>query len=252
MTVILRTHGGLGNQLFQILFARLFASTKQQTYREIHDARYTHNFTRSVEIEHGGSPALRRQRLISRLRIPKILSRTRLCSTEIIALLGDAYLDGYFQAVSDYAAFPDALIAQEIARLRLELGITPRTSASETKLYHIRLGDFFNERENAVDHAISRVAQLDAGSTIITNQEDIFREARVAGHLDSKGCKLHPTGDFLPEDVIRFMGQFGTIYTNNSTLALWASILGNCRTTFDDERLSALHRRLFEAANQAP
>lgn len=237
--------------MFQILFARLFAGMKQQCYREIHDARYAHKFARSTQIEHNGSPALGRQRLISRLRIPKILAKSRLYPTEMASVFGDVYLDGYFQAASDYDAFPDSLLAQEIARMRLELDIKPQTPGNATKLYHIRLGDFFDEREKALAHAIARVEELDAGSTIITNQEELFSDARVMQHLDAKRCRLHPTGDFSPEDVIRLMSQFGNISTNNSTLALWASVLGNCHTTFEDERLSALHQRMFKAANPA-
>jgi hypothetical protein len=45
------------------------------------------------------------------------------------------------------------------------------------------------------------------------------------------------------------MSTHGRIVTNNSTLALWASVLGNCRTEFDDPRLAAVHDRLFNAAN---
>jgi hypothetical protein len=249
VAVILRTHGGLGNQLFQILYARLYSGAIAQPYFEIHDENYAHKFSRSVEIADNGSPTRLRQRLISTARFPKLRTKSRFCPTEKVRILGDVYLDGYFQDFKDYQAFPDAMIAQEVARFRIELKINPQASSNAEKLYHLRLGDFFDDRKKAVEHAITRMETFDANCTIITNQEDIFEDERIADYLKSRGCHLHSTRDFAPEDVIRLMSRFGSIYTNNSTLALWASVLGNSITTFDDKRLSALHMRMFNAVN---
>lgn len=251
MTAILRTHGGLGNQLFQIFFARLFARAQQQPCAEIHDANYQHSFARSAEIANAGAPTSAVQRFISRLRIPKILSRIGIYPIEKAYILGDVYLDGYFQKAEDFQAFSDDMIASEVATLRSELQIQPQTSPDSRTLYHIRLGDFFDDPEQALGHAILRVEQLQANSTIITNQEDIFADDRVKQRLQSKGCQLHITKEYTPEGVIRLMSSYGNIVTNNSTLALWASILGNCQTTFDEPRLAAVHRYLFKAANPA-
>lgn len=251
MTIILRTHGGLGNQLFQILFARLFARAERQPCAEIHDANYRHGFARSAEIAAIGGPASATQRVVSWLRIPKILSRAGIYPTDKVNILGDIYLDGYFQKAEDFLAFPDDMIAFEVSTLRSELQIQPQMVPDDRTLYHIRLGDFFDDREQALGHAIQRVERLQANSAIITNQEDIFADDRMKKHLQARGCRLHITKHYSSEDVIRLMSGYGHIVTNNSTLALWASILGNCQTTFDEPRLAAVHEYLFKAANPA-
>jgi hypothetical protein len=43
MTAILRTHGGLGNQLFQVLYGRLFAEQFRLDLVEVHDISYNHH-----------------------------------------------------------------------------------------------------------------------------------------------------------------------------------------------------------------
>src|SRR6218665_1376854 len=174
MTVVLRTHGGLGNQLFQIFFARLCAKAGNIEYVELHDANYEHHFARSTELWPAPAVPTKLQRIISNLRIPKILSRLKLRKGEAITVFGDRFLDGYFQQESDFSVFPDELIASQITQLRAELGIKPVAATNKRTLYHIRLGDFFNDEQAAMAHAIERVSQLQPNSTIITNQEALF------------------------------------------------------------------------------
>ena len=72
MNVVVRTHGGLGNQLFQLLYGRLLAERHRATLYELHDIRYEHAFARSREL--AGRPAPPPPaRPISSLRLPKIL-----------------------------------------------------------------------------------------------------------------------------------------------------------------------------------
>lgn len=249
MAVVVRTHGGLGNQLFQILFARLCAKTRHTGYAELHDLNYAHGFTRSVELAPAPLRASALQQWVSRLRIPKVLLRARLRRTEQISLLGNLFLDGYFQQAADFAGFSDEMLAAEIERIRHELRIKPEAATDARTLYHIRLGDFFNDRAAALAHALERVEGLSPNATLITNQEELFLDERVQERMRAKQCRLHGTADYSSEDVIRLMSTHGRIVTNNSTLALWASVLGNCRTEFDDPRLAGVHARLFKAAN---
>jgi hypothetical protein len=249
MAVVVRTHGGLGNQLFQILFARLSAGIRHTGYAELHDLNYVHGFKRSTELVSAPLYATGVQRWISGLRIPKLLLRTRLWRTEQVALLGSIYLDGYFQREADFQRFTDAQIATEVHRLRRELRIEPNGGGDNRTLYHIRLGDFFDDAVAAVAHTLKRVDDLAPNATVITNQEELFQNAQVQQRMKAKECRLHGTADYASEDVIRLMSTHGRIVTNNSTLALWASVLGNCRTEFDDPRLAAVHDRLFKAAN---
>lgn len=248
MTVVVRTHGGLGNQIFQIFFARLYAQTLDTDYAELHDTNYKHKFDRSLEIHPAPAAITKRQHLISDLRIPKLLLRLHLRETEKITVFSDTFLDGYFQGASDYKSFPDALIEAQIRGLRKELNIRCSDSNQST-LYHIRLGDFFTNHQDAKAHALNRIEELKPESTIISNQEEIFLEDFVQDKLRGKGCMLHSTAGYTSEDVLRLMSKYGRIVTNNSTLALWASVLGSCHTEFSDSRLAAVHDRFFRLVN---
>jgi hypothetical protein len=247
--VVVRTHGGLGNQLFQVFYARLLAAARQVDYVEIHDANYPHKFQRSPALSAPSGRADPVQAAVSSARIPKVLQRLGCGQSEVFGLFSDRYADGYFQRTDQYLAFPPAAIRAEIDRMRSELGIEPEAAKDTRHLYHLRLGDFFNDPEKALDHACERVKDLVPGSVIITNQEDIFQEPRISQALVDACCTLQPSGDFSAEQVIRLMAGFAVIVTNDSTLAFWASVLGNCQTAFQNARLAELHEFLFKIAN---
>lgn len=246
MAVVVRTHGGLGNQLFQIFYARLCASARGVGYAELHDTRYAHGFTRSTELHPAPLTATLFQRWISAMRLPKLALRAGLISGEAVTFAGNAYLDGYFQREGDYTAFDADAVRREIAHLRDELRVDPEQPAVGPCLYHVRLGDFFGDRQSALDHAIERVGTLARNSVVITNQEDIFADAVVARSMAEKGCALIGTDGFSAENVIRLMSGYAEIVTNDSTLALWASVLGRRKTSFTDRRLSELHGFLMQ------
>lgn len=245
MKVIVRTHGGLGNQLFQVLAARLWARELRTEWVEFFDDHYGHRLQRSGEL--GSAPGVGswQQRVISSSRLPKVLYRLKLRGTEMATLLGDLYLDGYFQKVSDFARFSDAQVGAELQALRRELKVG-RDGRRSGVLYHLRLGDFFPTRDAARAHALETIGGLQEGSTIITNQEDILREGPVQERLLSKRCVLLGTAGSSSEELLRLMSRYERIVTNNSTLAFWASVLGRAVTEFSYDVLAASHARLFK------
>ncbi|MGK6323002.1 hypothetical protein ACMGDM_07930 [Sphingomonas sp. DT-51] len=249
MTVIVRTHGGLGNQLFQILYGRLTATQIDTRYGEIHDRNYAHRFERSAAIPLPDYRCSPWQRAISRARLPKVLRRLRLRSGESLSLFGSTYLDGYFQDIAGYRRFTVAAIAEQIGRLGRELEVERHTVLPASTIYHLRLGDFFNDRRAALAHLLDRLDGLDTGVTVITNQEDLFELEEVRNRMAGKGCRLQSTAEHSAEDVIRLMSTYGTIVTNDSTLALWASLLSGARTEFANNRLAQLHQFLYAAAH---
>ncbi len=251
MTVIVRTHGGLGNQLFQIFYARLLSGAAGTDYAERHDLNYEHHFARSDVVPSPPKRCTPVQRAISRTRLPKLLGRSGLSRGERITIGRDIYLDGYFQDAADYAGFGDPVIAAGVERFRSELSIARQSGDNPRTLYHIRLGDFFDDAQAALTHAQERVAALTPGSTVITNQEELFQSAPIRFAMEARNCRIIPSADLAAEDVLRLMATYGTIVTNDSTLALWASVLGNARTSFRLPRLAALHARLFAVANPA-
>ena len=241
MAVVVRTHGGLGNQLFQIFYARLLAVGRAQNYTEIHDANYAHAFPRSSELRAAPVSANWWQKAISAARVPKILRTLGISSSGKFDVAGYCFLDGYFQFAEDYENFSESAVKEQVDSFRLELGIHVAAATIGSALYHIRLGDFFNDTDSAIAHANERVQVLSDGSFIITNQEEIFKEVPIARSLNEKGCKILSTQGFSAEEVLRVMVQFEEIISNDSTLAFWASVLGGRKATFESQRLNRLH-----------
>lgn len=236
MKAVLRTHGGLGNQIFQVLFARLYAADSNASLCEIHDARYKHRFARSTELGESSVCLSHLQQFVSFCRLPKILHRVGLSAHEKTSLFGTVYLDGYFQSVRHYESFSSENVAEQLIHIRDELKITNENK--QGLLVHLRLGDFFRSIDAARLHAITHLRDLKPGSTIITNQENLLAEPELQSMLDNIGCVVQSTEGFSPEKVLRFMSQFEQIVANDSTLTFWASVLGGCKVEFTNPTLN--------------
>lgn len=235
MVVILRTHGGLGNQLFQVLYGRLYAEKFSLDMVEIHDIRYKHAFPRCTALRQATkSPALH-QILLSSIRLPKVLHRLTGSPERAIRLFDAVYLDGYFQVAGCYAIFKFEAIKRHLRILASELSIQP--AHIDHCLVHLRVGDFFKSRSDAIDHVLQRLSTVDPNSSIITNDEELLAESPIAELLAVKNCTLISTAGFLAEDVLRLMASYRQIDANDSTLVFWASVLGGCHTGMRDTSL---------------
>ena len=102
MSVIVRTHGGYGNQIFQVFYARLYAEQYSKELREIYDGAYYHGFLRSSELYQAPEPT-KFECFISSLRVPKLLQKTRINFVRPFRFCGSVYLDSYFQTVTSYS-----------------------------------------------------------------------------------------------------------------------------------------------------
>lgn len=241
MNVVVRTHGGLGNQIFQLLYARLYARTRNATLCELHDLRYQHAFARSDELSRASSPGLL-ARLVSFLRLPKIATRLKL-RREAVGLFHTIYLDGYFQRVADYAEFDDGLLKQELDRLRVELGVA--SVLTRTTGMHLRLGDFFATEAAVLAHLDKRLKSVGAGAGIITNEEHRLASPAAAKALKEMGAHIVPTGDMKAEQVLRTLASFSRVDGNDSTLLFWASVLSGMECEFSTPELRALRSRFL-------
>lgn len=241
--VVVRTHGGLGNQIFQILYARLYSSRAGAILSEVHDIRYDHGFERSSEIACAPPPSAP-LRAISALRLPKVLTRLRR-RRDAITLLGVTYLDGYFQQVSDYAHFDDASLRRELIRLREELQIPDRPTHAYGM--HLRLGDFFASDAAVTAHLNERLAQLGSDTGIITNDEARLRAPGAAATLAAKNAWVVPTADMTAEQVLRTLASFQQVDGNDSTLLFWASALSGMQCAYHNPELRALRQRFLDA-----
>lgn len=239
MTVILRTHGGLGNQLFQVLYGRLFAEKFDLDLKEIHDAHYKNAFPRTEALLCPTLQPTPLERWISALRLPKVVQRVRRGLDHPVWLLGTAYLDGYFQDAAAYDIFTVDALRRQLRQLRSELLIGP--GHIDQCLVHLRVGDFFKSRKDAAEHVIQRLSTALPNSAIITNDEALLEELPIALLLDQKRCTLVPTAGFSAEKVLRLMAAYRRLDANDSTLVFWASLLGGCQTTLRNARLNATH-----------
>ena len=94
--IVLRTHGGLGNQLFQVVYGRLFSKEKNLPLFEIHDENYAHKFPRDKRLLASPSPKFI-NKVISDLRFPKIIYKVSKKDGFPLLINSTYYLDGYYQ-----------------------------------------------------------------------------------------------------------------------------------------------------------
>ncbi len=240
--IIVRTHGGLGNQIFQIGQALMWQRRGGGSVTRLHDTRYKVVFPASPAFaDLDGSPG-RWRAAASWLRLPKLLGRAGFTS-EQWRIGATRLLDGYFQSVGDWQRFPRADIAAVIADLRQRLAIVPGTG--NAALAHLRLGDFFADEAAQRAHLAERLESIRPGTAIISNRDDLL--TANAAMLAGRGLVHRPTSDLAPEAVLRLMAGFARIDSNDSTLAFWASVLGRAEMQFRHPRLAALHAALLEA-----
>ena len=241
--VIVRTHGGLGNQIFQILYARLLADGREPEL--VHDANYPHAFGLSTAFAgypEPGSVA----RLISRARLPKLLERARLSARGIVTIGGTTFADAYFQGTHFYDAFRPDAIAREVGRIRGELQVRPDVINGD-ELHHIRLGDFFNDEQSQRTYLAERLKELPAGAFIITNREDLVGEAIRSPELVKQYLSIVPSASASADETLRLMSGYRTIVSNDSTLAFWAACLAGRRLITPSPLLNALFDQLRAA-----
>lgn len=247
MSVILRTHGGLGNQIFQVLYGRLFAEKHAQELREVHDARYAHAFPRCTAMHRPAKGPALHEHCLSALRLPKLLQRLAGRHEGALWMFGSAYLDGYFQEARVYSHFEPEAIRRHLQLLRSELSIEP--AYIDQCLVHLRVGDFFASRQDAREHVLKRINNVATNSSIMTNDEVLLAEPLVAELLASKGCRLVSTAGYSAEDVLRSMAAYAQLDANDSTLVFWASVLSGSKVALQHAGLCAT-RALFSSSER--
>ena len=232
-SIVLRTHGGLGNQIFQVLYGRLLSKKFNCGLFEAHDSHYAHRFSRSSEVAKGPAPTGWR-RVYSAARIPKL--RKRISGADgPICISNTIFLDGYFQDVDLFRGFAPSMLQSQLLIIRDELKIVE--GANNRYLIHLRLGDFFGCESEQLGHALDRLNKIEAGAHIISNREDILRCEPFAERIASAGAVLLRTDGLTAEDVLRLMSTYRIIDANNSTLAFWASVFAGSEITLSYDRL---------------
>lgn len=234
MTIVARTHGGLGNQLFQLLYAKLISNG--QNIEVIHDINYPHKFQLDRRLDFRSLPPFQ-NRCISALRIPKVLKKLNISPKEHILFLGTLYLDGYFQSFEQYENFNSIEIRSAIDELRDRFDIHVDTFKKEENLVHLRLGDFFHDQVSKTDHVFKRLRPTNVPTAIATNEEEIVSSI-IKGSNKFKNYYILNTPTNDAGETLRIMSTFASIDTNDSTLAFWAALLGKSHLITSSKKLN--------------
>ena len=225
MKIILTTHGGLGNQLFQILYGRLLAMSMQCELYELHNSNYARMAYREAVPFLSPIPKKKFEVTVSKCRLPKIVSRIKGLEVGYIRVWNTFYCDAYFQNEKYFNGFDSRLIHACLEQLREELRID--TKKSEDQLLHLRLGDFFKSRNEALAHVKHRLENCSKNTKVISSDNSIILDEDIIKLLEDKKCEFIDTSDMRGVEILRLMSRFKEIDANESTLTFWASVFGS-------------------------
>jgi len=234
--ILIRTHGGLGNQIFQVFYALV---RHGDNLILVHDSRYPHGFRLSNYFEsHFAGPITISEMFICRLRIVKLIEKLSSLSPEI--KLGNTYiLDGYFQKVDFYEQFSSNKLSLGLNKLKNILHINGELK--KNVLCHIRLTDFYRTDAERIQAARKRLLVLQDETDFISSDDKlIFNDDICQSIIRDKNLIHLNTSGFSAEKVFRLMSEYKTIESNNSTLAFWASVLNNSDLIVNDMNLKKL------------
>ncbi len=226
MTILLRTCGGVGNQLFQSNFALLIASRSNNAkIFHLHSTNYKRVAKWELDF-FNFLPARNFHFLIILLRLPRLLVYLKIRKKEFIRIGNFVIVDGYFLEKSNYDGFSKNEIEGCIDYLRRFIGV--KRSKKARTLLHLRLGDFFNsyqEKEFYLRHIFS---QIDDKVDLITNEEDFLIDI-FNNIFESKFemFKLLSTASLSSIEILELATEYDIIWYNGSTLLFWSSVLGS-------------------------
>ena len=253
--IVIVIHGGLGNQLFQYFIGRLHSRCASTSQLEIViDFLGKYSSPRDLELlplvdsELGAGAQLRTSDLILKARLPKVIKR--LTGREILLpIYGYGTLvDGYFQRIRHYKNYPPSLVGAEIALWRSTL-VDYLSLNTEIKgfITHIRLGDFFNDREAARAFAVQQLSAINAPTDLITDQEDVLSE-ELAKLKIPHPVRLLPTAHMTAWELMALLCRYESISTNGSTLAFWAAVIRGAQFQSTNKEHVARWHQLTEAS----
>lgn len=226
MTILLRTCGGVGNQLFQSNFAILIASRSNNA--KIYHLHST-NYKRVAKWEldfFNFLPARNFHFLIILLRLPRLLVYLKVRKKEFICIGNFFIVDGYFLEKCNYEEFSKNEIEGSIDYLRRFFSLKRRKN--NNTLLHVRLGDFFNSYEEKEFYLRHIVGQVDEKVVLITNEEDFLMDI-LNNNFESKleMFEFLSTASLSSIEVLELATEYDIIWYNGSTLLFWSSVLGS-------------------------
>jgi len=232
LTILLRTCGGIGNQLFQSNFAVLLADKyKSANIYHLHSENYDRVARWELDILNFRS-ARGFYLLLLLLRIPRLMTYFKIRNKEYVRIGSLIIVDGYFLEKSNYELFCSQDIEQSIQYWRRIFDI--EKNRCKKTLLHVRLGDFFvsnKERDLFLNNTFD---QVDEEVDIITNDEDLLLDClRNKYYNKVKYCNILSTANFSSIELLRLVAKYEKIWYNGSTFLFWGSILGGSTLTWN-------------------
>lgn len=227
MNVLVNTHGGLGNQIFQIFYALNLCEKLDAKLFLNHILYYKHGFTLQLPTEKldVGKPS-NFDLILMHTRIGKIMENTKLSSGDI-KICNKIILDGYFQNPKLYNAFSTQCLKKCLNKLTNAFEISPPTIDAE--LLHLRLGDFFRTRQEKLEEAYIELKKATNGQHIITDDEELMLLSEFTKIIKKNNLKLIKTSNFSAYKLLKFISNYQKITSNGSTLSIWASLLSGAK-----------------------
>lgn len=252
MKILFRSCGGIGNQIFQILFVRLLAS-KYNLNKIVH--YHESNYERIAHWEYPTNELFVKpnyiEMIILKFRLPQLFYRLGISKREYFNFFGTIIVDGYFQNYLYYKIFDNKLLSQQIDLIRLELGIFD--CKKEDSLYHLRLGDFFENTDEEIEFVINFLNATRSEISIISNNDKLFNENNEIKLLvTSKKIKYINTSFYTSIELIKLFGTYNDVYSNGSSLAFISAIL--CNTTIKKNpsiKLNSYQEKNFNTLEKA-
>ncbi len=232
MYIILRTCGGLGNQIFQSFYAHLIGE-KYSTSNIYH--HHSTNYKRFAPWEN----AFNFQkcnivfRLLLKFRLPKILFRLGLLKTEYLKIGPLLIVDGYFMNTDQYNCFSKEQINFVLCKIRNN--VCSDFKPVNKTLVHLRLGDFFDNIEDETTYLNGIFLKVKESIDVISSDDQ-----KVLAYLKknpSLKIQLVKTTNWTGLDISKFASNYNKIIYNGSTLVFWSSILSGSSLSFDYELL---------------
>jgi len=235
LKVLINTHGGLGNQIFQIFYALNLSTKLDANLLLNHISYYKHKLPLEVPITKLdiGKPS-NFDLILMHGRIGKIMEKTKF-SPGNIKLLNKIFLDGYFQDSVNYRCFETQSLNDCLEKLRITFKISPCFVGCD--LLHIRLGDFFKTEQEKLEQAKKSLSKACNGQHIITNDENIILLPENKSIIQKKNLKLIKTSNLSGYQLLKLFSTYRKITSNGSTLALWAALFSGAKLEIHNENL---------------
>ena len=251
--VIIVLHGGLGNQLFQ-LFRGLTHLVEFPDYGIIFNEYFLNKYSvkREFELDPIASTSLsfRREKTANffiKFRMAKVIKNIFSGKDFIISIINNhIIIDGYFQNKSDYQKIQKKTINEAIILLRKFTNENFLNSMkSKKEIHHIRLTDFFKNRNEATIFVSSYLKKITKNIDIITDDEDLLCNEIKKNKL-AFNINIIPTKNFSSWELLKILSNYGVVNSNGSSLAFWGALLsGSILKTSNNE-----HQELFEFLNE--